>query len=64
MVTKVLGPTKETLDLAMNNINFDYMIDADYIAKAKYYGAQMVTLKEIAAVPDYSTFINTSFLPK
>jgi len=64
MVTKILGPTKETLDLAMNNINFDYMIDADYMAKAKYYGAQMVTLKEIAAVPDYATFINTSFLPK
>ena len=64
MTTKILGPTKEQLDLAMNNINFDYGIDADYIAKAKYYGAQMVTLKEIAQVPDYATFINTSFLPK
>ena len=64
MTTKILGPTKEQLDLAMNNINFDYMIDADYLAKAKYYGAQMVALKEIAAVPDYSTFFNTSFLPK
>jgi NitT/TauT family transport system substrate-binding protein len=64
MTTKVLGPDKPTLDLAMKNINFDYMIDADYIAKAKYYGQQMITLKEIAQVPDYSTFINTSFLPK
>jgi NitT/TauT family transport system substrate-binding protein len=64
MTTKILGPDKPTLDLAMKNINFDYAIDADYIAKAKYYGAQMVTLKEIAQVPDYSTFINTSFLPK
>jgi ABC-type nitrate/sulfonate/bicarbonate transport system substrate-binding protein len=64
MTTKILGPTKEQLDLAMNNINFDYAIDADYLAKAKYYGAQMVTLKEIAAVPDYATFFNTSFLPK
>jgi NitT/TauT family transport system substrate-binding protein len=64
MTTKILGPTKETLDMAMKNINFDYMIDADYLAKAKYYGAQMVTLGEIAKVPDYSTFFNTSFLPK
>jgi NitT/TauT family transport system substrate-binding protein len=64
MTTKILGPTKEQLDLAMNNINFDYAIDADYLAKAKYYGAQMVALKEIAAVPDYATFFNTSFLPK
>jgi NitT/TauT family transport system substrate-binding protein len=64
MVIKVLKPPKDALDMAMNNINFDYMIDADYLAKAKYYGAQMVTLKEIAAVPDYATFINTSFLPK
>jgi ABC-type nitrate/sulfonate/bicarbonate transport system substrate-binding protein len=64
MTTKVLGPSKAILDMAMNNINFDYMIDADYLAKAKYYGAQMVALKEIAAVPDYATFFNTSFLPK
>ena len=64
MTTKVLGPPKDILDMAMNNINFDYMIDADYLAKAKYYGAQMVALKEIAAVPDYATFFNTSFLPK
>ena len=64
MTTKILGPTKATLDMAMKNINFDYMIDAEYLAKAKYYGAQMVALKEIAAVPDYATFINTSFLPK
>jgi ABC-type nitrate/sulfonate/bicarbonate transport system substrate-binding protein len=64
MTTKILGPNKETLDMAMKNINFDYMIDADYLAKAKYYGAQMVALGEIAKVPDYSTFINTSFLPK
>jgi NitT/TauT family transport system substrate-binding protein len=64
MTTKVLGPPKPVLDMAMKNINFDYAIDADYLAKAKYYGAQMVTLKEIAAVPDYNTFFNTSFLPK
>jgi len=38
------------------------MIDADYLAKAKYYGNQMIALKEITQVPDYSTFINTSFL--
>ncbi len=64
MTTKILGPTKETLDLAMNNINFDYMIDAEYMGRARYYGAQMVALKEIAQVPDYATFINPSFLPK
>lgn len=64
MTTKVLGPNKETLDMAMKNINFDYMIDADYLAKAKYYGAQMVALKEIAAVPDYDKFINPTFIPK
>jgi NitT/TauT family transport system substrate-binding protein len=64
MTTKILGPTKETLDLAMNNINFDYMIDAEYIGRAKYYGAQMVALKEISQTPDYATFIDTAFLPK
>jgi NitT/TauT family transport system substrate-binding protein len=64
MTTKVLGPPKDVLDLAMNNINLDYMIDADYISRAKYYGAQMIALKEITQLPDYSTFFNTSFLPK
>jgi ABC-type nitrate/sulfonate/bicarbonate transport system substrate-binding protein len=64
MTTKILGPDKKTLDMAMKNITFDYAIDADYIARAKYYGQQMIALKEITQVPDYSTFINTSFLPK
>jgi hypothetical protein len=40
------------------------MIDADYISRAKYYGQQMIALKEITQVPDYSTFINTQFIPK
>jgi NitT/TauT family transport system substrate-binding protein len=64
MTTKVLGPPKDVLDLAMNNINLDYMIDADYIKRAKYYGEQMIALKEITQLPDYTTFFNTSFLPK
>jgi NitT/TauT family transport system substrate-binding protein len=64
VTTKVLGPPKNVLDLAMNNINLDWDINADYLKRAKYYGAQMITLKEIAQLPDYATFINTSFLPK
>jgi NitT/TauT family transport system substrate-binding protein len=62
--TRLLGADPKALDMAMNNITFDYMIDADYLKKAEYYGQQMIALKEIAKVPDYSTFINTSFLPK
>jgi NitT/TauT family transport system substrate-binding protein len=64
MTTKVLGPPKPVLDLAMKNINLDWNIDADYIKKAKYYGQQMINLKEISVLPNYDTFINTSFLPK
>lgn len=62
--TRILGAPKDALDMTLANINFDYMIDADYLGRAKYYGAQMVALKEIAQTPDYATFINTSFLPK
>jgi NitT/TauT family transport system substrate-binding protein len=64
MTTKVLGPPKDVLDIAMNNINLDWGIDADYIKKAKYYGQQMINLKEISTLPNYDTFFNTSFLPK
>ncbi len=64
MTTKVLGAPKDVLDLAMKNINLDWNIDADYIKKAKYYGQQMINLKEISVLPNYDTFINTSFLPK
>lgn len=62
--TKFLGPPKEVLDMTMGNINFDYALDADYLKRAKYYGEQMVELKQITQVPDYGTFINPSFLPK
>jgi NitT/TauT family transport system substrate-binding protein len=62
--TKFLGPPKDVLDMTMGNINFDYELDADYLKRAKYYGEQMIVLKQIAQVPDYGTFINPSFLPK
>jgi NitT/TauT family transport system substrate-binding protein len=64
MTTKTLGPPKDVLDLAMKNINLDWGINADYISRAKYYGAQMIALKEITQLPNYDTFFNTSFLPK
>ena len=62
--TKFLGPPKDVLDMTMNNINFDYALDADYLKRAKYYGEQMLELKQIAKLPDYGAFINPSFIPK
>jgi NitT/TauT family transport system substrate-binding protein len=62
--SKFLGPPKNVLDMTMANINFDYALDADYLKRARYYGQQMVELKQISQVPDYTTFINPTFLPK
>lgn len=61
---KFFGTPMPALDMTMANINFDYAMDADYLKRAKYYGEQMVALKEIAQLPDYDKFINPTFLPK
>lgn len=57
-----LGLPAKTVELAAPNIELTWRIDDEWVKRAKYYGAQMLDKKQIRQLPDYSTFINTSFV--
>ena len=62
MCTLKLGIPAKTVELAAPNIELTWRIDDDWVTRAKYYGSQMLDKKQIRQLPDYNTFINTSFI--
>lgn len=61
MSEQKLGLPAKTVELAAPNIELTWRIDDEWVTRAKYYGAQMLDKKQIRQLPDYATFINTSF---
>ena len=61
MSEQKLGLPAKTVELAAPNIELTWRIDDDWVTRAKYYGAQMLEKKQIRQLPDYGSFINTSF---
>ena len=62
MCSLKLGIPTKTVELAAPNIELTWRIDDDWVTRAKYYGSQMLDKKQIRQLPDYNTFINTSFI--
>ena len=62
MATQKLGQPRATIEIAAPNVELTWNTDADWVTRAKYYGSQMLEMKQIRALPDYSRFINTSFV--
>ncbi len=52
----------EPLATALDNITPRWQIDDAYIEQTKVLGQQMLELKQITKLPDFSTFFNRSFL--
>ena len=61
MSEQKLGLPAKTVELAAPNIELTWRIDDDWVTRARYYGAQMLDKKQIRQLPDYGSFINTSF---
>jgi NitT/TauT family transport system substrate-binding protein len=62
MSVQKLGLPAKTAELAAPNVELTWKLDEDWIKRAKYYGSQMLDKKQIRQLPDYSTFINASFI--
>ena len=62
MCSLKLGIPAKTVELAAPNIELTWRIDDDWVTRAKYYGSQMLDKKQIRQLPDYNTFINSSFI--
>ena len=62
MAVQKLGQPKGTIEIAAPNVELTWNTDADWVTRAKYYGSEMLDKKQIRALPDYSKFIDTSFV--
>jgi len=59
---KTLGLAPNVVEFALPNVDFEWRIDDAYKKRAEYYGGQMLELKQIAKLPNYSGFIDVSVL--
>ncbi len=57
-----LGQTKASIEKAAPNVELTWKIDDKFIEQANYYGTQMLDKKQIRQLPDYTTFIDPSFV--
>lgn len=61
MTEQKLGLPAKVAELAAPNVELTWKLDDDWVKRAKYYGSQMLDKKQIRQLPDYGTFIDTSF---
>lgn len=59
-----LGLPADVANLAADNVQLTWKIDADWIERSKYYGSLMLERKQIRKLPDYASFIVTGLNPQ
>lgn len=57
-----LGQQKPSIEQAAPNVELTWKIDDQFLTQAKYYGTQMLAKKQIRELPDYTKFIDPSFV--
>ena len=62
MAVQKLGQKRDSVDKAIGNVELTWKIDDQFLKQAHYYGAQMLEMKQIRALPDYTKFINPTFV--
>jgi len=62
MAMQKLGQPKPSIEKAAPNVELTWKIDDLFLKQANYYGTQMLEKKQIRELPDYSKFIDASFV--
>jgi NitT/TauT family transport system substrate-binding protein len=62
MAVQKLGQKREAIEASVGNVELAWKLDAKKIEEAKIYADHMLALKQIKRVPDFATFIDTSFV--
>lgn len=57
-----LGQKKEAIEASIPNVELTWRFGPTQIEQAKVYAEHMLALKQIKRLPDFSTFIDTSFV--
>jgi NitT/TauT family transport system substrate-binding protein len=62
MAVSKLGQKKEAIEASVPNVELTWKMGPDQIERAKIYADHMLELKQIKRLPDFATFIDTSFV--
>ena len=61
MTVARLGMQKAAVQLAVANVDLNWQMTPQMIREARTYADQMLVLKQIRALPDFTTFLDTTF---
>jgi ABC-type nitrate/sulfonate/bicarbonate transport system substrate-binding protein len=59
MTVAKLGMKKEAVEQSVNNVELNWKMTPEMVAASKTYGEQMLALKQIRALPDFNTLLDT-----
>ena len=62
MASSKLGQKKEAIEASVPNVELTWKLEAKQIEQSKIYADHMLALKQIKRLPDFATFIDTSFV--
>lgn len=62
MSSQKLGIPANVVDIAAPNVELTWKLDEDWVTRARYYGSQMLDKKQIRQLPDYSVFIQPTYV--
>ena len=61
MTVAKLGQKKEAIEISAPNVELNWRMTPEMVAQTKTYAEYMLSLKQIKQLPDFITFLNTSF---
>ncbi|MEN0074223.1 MAG: NrtA/SsuA/CpmA family ABC transporter substrate-binding protein [Paracraurococcus sp.] len=56
-----LGMKREALEISLPNVELNWQMTPEMVQRSKTYAEQMLSLKQIRAMPDFSHFFDTRF---
>jgi ABC-type nitrate/sulfonate/bicarbonate transport system substrate-binding protein len=62
MASQKLGQKKEAIEASVPNVELTWKLTAREVDESKIYADHMLALKQIKRLPDFATFIDTSFV--
>ena len=61
MTVQKLGQKKEAIEISAPNVELNWRMSPEMVAQTRTYAEHMLSLKQIKQLPDFATFLNTSF---
>lgn len=61
MTVQKLGQKKDAVEISAPNVELNWRMTPEMVAETHIYAEHMLALKQIRQLPDFGTFLNTSF---